>query len=37
MATKLETVPQGEVCVESRDARILPSLNDWRECATRAS
>lgn len=31
MATKLETFPQGEVCVESRDARILPSLNDWRE------
>ena len=31
MATKVETFPQGEVCVESRDARILPSLNDWRE------
>ena len=28
---KGETFPQNEVCVESRDARILPSLNEWRE------
>jgi quinolinate synthase len=31
MAIKLETFPQGEICVESRDARILPSLDEWRE------
>jgi quinolinate synthase len=31
MAIKLETLPQGEICVESRDARILPSLDEWRE------
>lgn len=31
MAIKLETFPQGEICVESSDARILPSLDEWRE------
>jgi quinolinate synthase len=31
MAIKLEPLPQGEVCVESHDARILPSLDEWRE------
>jgi len=31
MAIKLETLSQGEICVESRDARILPSLDEWRE------
>jgi quinolinate synthase len=31
MTTTTETFPQGEVCVESRDERILPSLVEWRE------
>jgi quinolinate synthase len=31
MATKAETFTQDEICVESRNPRILPSLNEWRE------
>ncbi|HET8905986.1 MAG TPA: quinolinate synthase NadA [Ktedonobacterales bacterium] len=31
MTTTTATFPQGEVCVESRDERILPSLVEWRE------
>ena len=26
-----ETFAQGEICVESRNPRILPTLDDWRE------
>ena len=29
--TTKESFAQGEICVESRDARILPTLDDWRE------
>jgi quinolinate synthase len=31
MTTTTASFPQGEVCVESRDERILPSLVEWRE------
>lgn len=31
MSTKAETFTQDEICVESRNPRILPSLNEWRE------
>jgi quinolinate synthase len=27
----MESFAQGEICVESRDARILPTLDNWRE------
>ena len=30
MTTTKETFAQGEICVESREPRILPSLDDWR-------
>jgi quinolinate synthase len=31
MATTIPKITQSAICVESRDARILPSLNEWRE------